>query len=65
MVQARGRRRVMEGERVSSVGFPQDKRQEEGDGGREGELRGIPAGPECIHSTSGVSVRASLTLRCS
>lgn len=24
MVQARGRRRVMEGERVSSVGFPQD-----------------------------------------
>lgn len=36
-----------------------------GDGGREGELREIPAGPECILSTSGVSVRASLTLRCS
>lgn len=31
----------------------------------EGELREIPTGPECIHSTSGVSVSASLTLRCS
>lgn len=25
----------------------------------------LPAGPKCIHSTSGLSVRALLTLRCS
>lgn len=42
-------------------------RQEVGGGVMEGEgeLREIPTGPECIHSTSGVSVSASLTLRCS
>lgn len=42
-------------------------RQEVGGGVMEGEgeLHEIPTGPECIHSTSGVSVRASLTLRCS